>query len=477
MIFGFKPYPAYKPSGVEWLGDVPEHWEVRRLGQVGRFFKGSGGTKADESRKGVPCIRYGDLYTQHQFFITESRSCVAVDLAASEYTPIKYGDVLFAASGETMEDIGKSAVNLISTLAYCGSDVIVLRSFIEINARYIGYAADCPASVQQKNLMGRGFTVIHIYPSKLKYLVISVPPLSEQAAIADFLDHKTALIDRLIEKKKKLITLLEEYKQAIIHQAVTGRIDVQTGQPYPAYKPSGVEWLGDVPEHWQIMRLKLIVHQISKQDENLQEGLPYVALENVESWTGRVTLNYTETIESKLKLFEKGDILFAKLRPYLAKVMRSKSRGQCVGEFLVLRTTDRLSPHFLEILLRSKPVIDWINSSTFGSKMPRTDWHFVGNTRLAVPSLPKQISIARFLDNAIADLYKIADHTKKQIELLQEYRTRLIADVVTGKIDVREAAAELQQMNSAACGDEASSTLSEQHSLHIRSDHEHEETL
>ena len=94
-----KPYPAYKASGAEWLGEVPSHWEVRQLGRVGRFSKGSGGTKKDQSEHGIPCIRYGDLYTQHQFFITESRTFVTRRLAAT-YTPVRYGDVLFAGSGE-----------------------------------------------------------------------------------------------------------------------------------------------------------------------------------------------------------------------------------------------------------------------------------------------------------------------------------------------------------------------------------------
>ena len=121
-----QPYPAYKDSGVEWLGKVPEHWEVRCLGTFGRFLKGSGGTKADETKEGVPCVRYGDLYTRHQFQITESKACIAPHRVVS-YTPVSYGDVLFAGSGETLEEIGKSAVNLIRGPAVCGGDMIIFR--------------------------------------------------------------------------------------------------------------------------------------------------------------------------------------------------------------------------------------------------------------------------------------------------------------------------------------------------------------
>lgn len=113
-----RPYIRYKPSSDQWTGDVPTHWEVRQLGRIGRFSKGSGGTKDDDSDEGVPCIRYGDLYTQHRFFITKSRACVSSERAAA-YTPIRYGDVLFAGSGETIDEIGKSAVNLIPGSSAC----------------------------------------------------------------------------------------------------------------------------------------------------------------------------------------------------------------------------------------------------------------------------------------------------------------------------------------------------------------------
>ena len=217
-----KPYPAYKDSGIEWLGQVPAHWEVRHLGRIGRFFKGGGGTKEDEREEGIPCVRYGDLYTHHRFFITASRACVAPELAATAYTPIAYGDVLFAGSGETMEEIGKSAVNLIRGPACCGGDVIVFRPSIDAEARFLGYIADCSASVHQKACIGRGFTVMHIYSSDLKYMTVAIPPVPDQAAIVRFLDYADRRIRRYIHAKQKLIALLEEQKQAVIHEGSYG---------------------------------------------------------------------------------------------------------------------------------------------------------------------------------------------------------------------------------------------------------------
>ncbi len=176
MTANLKPYPTMKDSGVNWFGEVPEHWGVVQLGRIGRFSKGNGGTKEDEVPDGVPCVRYGDIYTQHRFFVRKSRACVTEEKAIN-YTPIQYGDVLFAGSGETIDEIGKSAVNLISVPACCGGDVILFRPSIQVDARFFGYATDCPQATHQKSCMGRGITVMHIYGGELKYMFIGLPPL------------------------------------------------------------------------------------------------------------------------------------------------------------------------------------------------------------------------------------------------------------------------------------------------------------
>ena len=274
-----KPYPDYKDSGVGLLGEVPAHWAVRRLATIGKLSKGSGGNKDDEVSIGVPCIRYGDLYTTHEFFIRRSRSFISKEKAA-DYTAIEFGDVLFAGSGETIDEIGKSAVNLMRQEAYCGGDVILFRPEQQVEAHYLGYALDCPPAATQKATMGRGITIMHMYGTQLKYLTIPLPPLPEQVTIVRFLDHADRRIRRYIRAKEKLITLLKEQKQAIIHQAVTGQIDVRTGQPYPA---SDVEWLGEVPKHWNVRRLKTICSMKSGEGVSpqrrlsLQVSIPFMA--------------------------------------------------------------------------------------------------------------------------------------------------------------------------------------------------------
>jgi type I restriction enzyme S subunit len=171
----------------------------------------------------------------------------------------------------------------------------------------------------------------------------------------------------------------------------------------------------------------------------------YIALEQVESWSG----HYTEAapgvvFEGNVKRFSAGDVLFSKLRPYLAKVIQPSQDGVCVGEFLVLRpNTASLDAAYMEQFLRAKSVIDAISGSTFGAKMPRADWQYIGSMNVVVPPPDEQSAIVRYLDAATADLEKATDAAHREIDLLREYRTRLIADVVTGKSDVREAAAHL----------------------------------
>ena len=219
-------YPAYRDSGVEWLGEVPEHWDVRRLGQIGTFSKGSGGNKDDEVPEGVPCIRYGDLYTTHKYFIRSSRSCVP-DSRAADYTLIRFGDLLFAGSGETMGEIGKSAVNLVRSEVRCGGDIIVFRANHEVEPEFLGYATDAPSAAAQKATMGRGFTVMHIYAKQLKRLAVALPPLAEQAEIARFLNDALTRIDAGMVAAARQIRLVQELRSSLTANVVTGKLDVR----------------------------------------------------------------------------------------------------------------------------------------------------------------------------------------------------------------------------------------------------------
>jgi type I restriction enzyme S subunit len=451
MIDGLKPYPAMKDSGVPWLGKVPEHWDVRTVGALGALFKGNGGNKSDEASTGIPCVRYGDLYTRHEFFITASKACVSNERAGA-YTSIRHGDVLFAASGETMEDIGRSAVNLIEGEARCGGDILVLRPQVPVVPRYLGYASDSPASRHQKACMGRGFTVVHIYGGELKRLALPLPPLPEQAAIVRFLDHVDRRIRRYIRAKQKLIKLLEEQKQAIIHRAVTRGLD-----PNVRLKPSGVEWLGDVPEHWEVRKLRQCGSIYggltpSMADRSLWDGdVPWVTPKDMKRFTiagasMKVSARALET--TSLRLIPSGSVLLVVRGMILARrvpVARTVEPVTINQDMKAIIPATGVDAGYLAYRMDAAqtafgPMIDDAGHGT--KRFPTERWK---DLSLAMPPVEEQRQIARHLDQATAQVVRALNSAQHEIDLLREYRTRLIADVVTGKLDVREAAARLPE--------------------------------
>jgi len=275
---------------------------------------------------------------------------------------------------------------------------------------------------------------LRLYSDRFAALEIPLPPRPEQDQIVAYLRAQDAHIARYIKAKRELIALLTEQKLRIIDHAVTRGLDVSV-----KLKPSGIEWLGEVPEHWEQRRLKFIASNITNQTSTKASDEIYLAMEHVESWTG-IARPAEGKIEfaSTVKQFIIDDVLFGKLRPYLAKVARAHRAGVCVSEFLVLRSRmTLLLPAYLEQMLRCKRVIDLINSSTAGAKMPRADWTFIGNVRLPIPPFDEQKKILSFVAHETKDLDEAIARTKDEITLIREYRERLIADVVTGQIDVR----------------------------------------
>ena len=460
MASELKPYWAYKDSGVEWLGAVPAHWDVRDLGRFGRLFKGGGGTKEDERESGVPCVRYGDLYTQHQFFITATRACVTPELANTVYTPIRYGDVLFAGSGETIDEIGKSAVNLIPGPACCGGDVIILRPSIDADARFLGYAMDCAATARQKACIGRGFTVVHIYSSHLKYVTVAIPSLSEQAAIVRFLDHADRRIRRYIRAKQKLIALLEEQKQAVIHAAVTGRIDVRTGRPYPAYRDSGVEWLGVVPSHWQVRRIGgfcRVGNGSTPSRSNpaywFKGDYPWLnsscvnrgSIEGADQFVTSQALR-----ECHLPRVPANSVLIGITGQGRTRGMAAMLRfGATINQHLAYVTPNagKMSSSYLHMCLTAAYGELRALSSASGSTKDALTCEGVKVFRVPLPPVDEQEVLLSVVGRRLNEVERCASGTRRQIDLVQKYRVRLIADVVTGKLDVREAPAGLPDVD------------------------------
>ena len=440
MTSAIHPYAVYKPSGVSWLGDVPAHWDVAQLGRIGVFFKGAGGTKDDEVPDGVPCVRYGDLYTTHKSFISQTRSYVS-PTRANAYTPINRGDVLFPTSGETIEEIGKSAVNLMHTQVFCGGDLIVFRPTIPIEPKFAGYALDCPVAQTQKSLMGRGITIMHIYSGQLKYLWLPLPPLPEQGAIVRYLDYIDRRIRRYVSVKRKLIALLEEEKQAVVNRTVTRGLD-----PNVRLKPSGVEWLGDVPEHWEMVRNGQLFVQRN------EKGFSELPILEVSLRTG-VNIRDFENSDRKqmmavrddYKRAVRGDIAYNMMRLWQGAIGVVPIDGLVSPAYIVAKPLRGNEPRYFSALFRTSAYMAEVDKYSRGIVKDRNRLYWEDFKQMPTPCPPphEQLLIADAIDRCMATLNDGANRIRRQIELVQEYRTRLIADVVTGKLDVREAAAQL----------------------------------
>jgi len=207
-------------------------------------------------------------------------------------------------------------------------------------------------------------------------------------------------------------------------------------KPYSAYKDSGVEWLGEVPKHWEVKRLKYSAPASTTKLIEKPIDLPYLGLENVESKTGRLLLDEpTESVDSTVSVFERGNVLFGKLRPYLAKVAYVDFQGVCTTELVVLQPSNILDSKFLFYRLLSQDFIKLVDSMTYGTKMPRASAEQIGNLVIQLPSLPEQRAIAAFLDREAARINTLIAKKERLIELLQEKRAALISHAVTKGLD------------------------------------------
>ena len=207
-------------------------------------------------------------------------------------------------------------------------------------------------------------------------------------------------------------------------------------RPYSEHRNSGVEWLGEIPAHWSTKRLKFLgPARISKLDTKPDDAV-YVGLEHVESWTGRLLLEtQPESVDSVVSSFAAGDVLFGKLRPYLAKAARPDFDGVCTSEILPLRPAPGCFQSYMMYCLLNAPYIRWLDSLTYGTKMPRVNPEQVGSSRAPVPPEPEQHAIAAFLDRETAEIDGLVEREERLIELLQEKRAALITRAVTRGLD------------------------------------------
>ena len=279
---------------------------------------------------------------------------------------------------------------------------------------------------------------MHIYPNQLKYVWTAYPSPKEQYAIANFLDRETAKINALVAQKERLIELLKERRTALITRAVTKGLN-----PKALMKDSGVEWLGKIPREWGTKRLKYTASLCKGKFQAKPDDAVYIGLEHVEPWTGKLIYgSQLESVESAVTPFTSGNILFGKLRPYLAKAACPSFDGVCTSEILVFRAQKDYSPDYLKFCLLSRSYIEWLNSNTYGTKMPRIDPSELENSLMPTPTLSQQKMIVEFLNTETAKIDALIAKTLEAIDKLREFRIALISAAVTGKIDVQDSAAQ-----------------------------------
>lgn len=439
MIAMLKPYPIYKDSGSPWIGQIPSEWDIRQVRHLGRLLKGTGGSKDDASTEGVACIRYGELYTTYTYTIRASSGFVTRRRARA-YTPIQYGDVLFAASGETIEEIGKSAVNLIEEPVVCGGDVIILRPRVSVHAAFLGYAMDSRPAIDQKSTMGRGTTVKHIYPAELRALLCPIPSSKEQESVVTFLDWVTRRFNKTIRSKRKVIRLLNEQKSVIIQNTVLRGID-----PSAPLRASGVRWVGDIPRHWDVLRAKYVYREVDERSTRGGEEL--LSVSHITGVTPRSQKNITMFKAASYaghKLCKPGDLVINTMWAWMGALGVSNYGGIVSPGYAVYRPwrPGKLIGEYIDGLLRSRPYLSNILCRSTGLRGSRLRLYPDAFFRipLILPPAHEQRQIVRAISTETANLDRAIDRLQTEIGLLDEYRDRLVADVVTGKLDVRPAA-------------------------------------
>ena len=357
--------------------------------------------------------------------------------------------MLFAGSGETIDEIGKSAVNLIPGPTCCGGDVIILRPSIDADARFLGYAMDCAATARQKACIGRGFTVVHIYSSDLKYVTVAIPSLPEQAAIVRFLDHADRRIRRYIGAKQKLIALLEESRTVLINHTVTHGLD-----PNADTHSTRSHVFPAAPRDWTSRRVGSLVQRV-RRPISVRPDAQYREI-GIRSW-GKGIFHKDPAPgsllgEKSVFRIEPGDfvlnIVFA-WEGAVAVVSEGETGMIASHRFPTFRPSPDVDLDYLLMVFQSEQgrrLLEVNSPGAAGRNRTLRIGQFL-DEEIPLPTLDGQRAIVAAFRERERQLADCVVRARQAAGRLREYRARLIADVVTGKLDVRKAAARLGEVD------------------------------
>jgi type I restriction enzyme S subunit len=427
MIEGLKPYAEYKESGSKWLGRCPKNWSVRRTKILFQ----------ERVQKGFP--------DEPLHAATQTKGVVKKeDCETRTVTAQKDLHLL------KLVEVGDYVISLRSfqggiEVAHCRGIIspayTVLKPRKTATSGYYSHFFKAKPFIDSLSLFVTGIREgQNIDYERLSRAELPMPSEDEQAAIVRFLDHANRKIDGFIRAKRKLIGLLNEQKQAIIHRAVTRGLN-----PDVPLKPSGITWLGEIPEGWEVLRAKYLFREV---DERSKEGKEtHLAISQ------RLGLVPSRMVESAMrsesysgaKLCQEGDLVLNRLKAHLGVFALAKQGGVISPDYSVFRKRAAISMEYYESVLKSSACRRELRIRAKGLvegfwRLYTDDFYDI---RLPVPPLDEQKEIMSAMTVETAALKTAIARTEREIALMQEYRTRLTADIVTGKLDVREAAAKL----------------------------------
>lgn len=430
----YKPYPAYKPSGIEWLGEIPVHWEVRRLKHIADIRYGLG-QPPKESRIGLPLIRATNV-NRGRITNADMLHVDPADVPAGRRAFLSTGEIIVVRSGAYTAD--SAIIPKKYDGAVAGYDMVV--TVREAKPEFIAISLLCPYLRDAQLVVTSARSAQpHLNAEELGDALILLPPIVQQQSIAAFLNRATAKIDALVSKKERLIELLREKRTALISHAVTKGLD-----PDAPKKDSDTEWLGQIPAHWEVKRLKYLADFINGAAFNPAEwgtqGTPIIRIQNL---NGGDDFNYTTRKLPAKYISQEGELLFG----------WSGNRGTSFGPFLWSRKGKYyVNQHIFRVLPRhvTKEWFYWtLKAVTF--RVERQAHGIIGMVHITrdelgaiyiptIPNMSEQQAIAEFLDRETAKLDDLLVKVREAIARLKEFRIALISAAVTGRIDVREGA-------------------------------------
>ena len=442
MIDGLKPYAKSKESGQAWLGSVPSHWPV--LPNRAIFAEVKDRDHPDEQMLSVTITRG---IVQQKTLLANSSKKDSSNLDKSKYKLVQPRDIAYNKMRAWQGAIAVSDFRGIISPAY-----IVMRLREEQNARYFHHLYRTPQFAKEAERWSYGITsdMWSLRAEHFKLIYSAQPPPDEQAAIVQFLDHANGRVEQAIRAKKKLMALLNEQKQTIIHRAVTRGLNSNV-----AFKTSGTPWLGDIPKHWEVRRLrfcirgKLTYGANAAADFDNPDWPRYLRITdfNADGSLRPDTFRSLPPTVARDYLVENGDILFARSGATVGKafLVRTDTVKACYAGYLIRArpNSDVVLPTFLFAFTQTIAFARWKDAIFNRATIQNIGADKYANLAVPIPPIAEQQAILDSVEKEIEPIRTASSRIEREIGLLREYRTRLVADVVTGKLDVRAAAAKL----------------------------------